>query len=48
WVKSAEILSFFKTAQRTNLEDFSSYQSFVEDYKEAIPELIVNLTLEQE
>lgn len=32
WVHPEEILSFFKTAQKTNLKDILSYQSFVEDY----------------
>jgi len=33
WVKPQEILSFFKTAQKTSLKDILSYQSFVEDYQ---------------
>jgi putative transposase len=32
WVRSQEILEFFKTAQKSSLKDVLSYQSFVEDY----------------
>ncbi|TSC54144.1 MAG: hypothetical protein LiPW16_139 [Microgenomates group bacterium LiPW_16] len=46
WVKPEEILNFFKTNRHTYPKDILSYQSFVEDYKEEIPEIITNLTLE--
>lgn len=34
WVKPQEILSFFESAQKKDLKDTHSYQSFVEDYVE--------------
>lgn len=34
WINTQEILSYFKTAQRTSLKDMLSYETFVEDYKE--------------
>lgn len=46
WVKPDEILAFFKTAQRTSLTDFFSYQSFVETYKEPVPRIVSNLALD--
>lgn len=50
WLKPEEILSFFKTAQKTNLKDILSYQSFVEDYtqspEELSEEVFKKLTLE--
>lgn len=46
WVNPGEILAFFKTAQRTSLNDFLSYQSFVEGYKETTPKIIADLTLD--
>lgn len=46
WLKTKQILSFFKTAQRTNLRDLLSYQSFVEDYihdpKETLGEITID------
>ena len=33
WVRTEEILSYFKTKRRRGLVDNLSYQSFVEDYK---------------
>lgn len=33
WIKSQEILSYFKTDKKSGLADYLSYQSFVEDYK---------------
>lgn len=48
WVKPGEILAFFKSARRTSLSDFLSYQSFVEAYKETTPKIITDLTLEVE
>jgi putative transposase len=47
WVKPDQILSFFKTAQKRGYRDFSSYQSFVEEYKGEGLEIIHKLTLEQ-
>ncbi|MBI2012055.1 transposase [Candidatus Daviesbacteria bacterium] len=46
WLKSAEILDFFKTAQKTSLKDCLSYQSFVEDYNESPGDILEALTLE--
>lgn len=46
WIKSQEILNFFKTAQKTNLKDVLSYQSFVEDYKADPEKTLGKLTLE--
>lgn len=34
WVKPQEILGYFRSAQKENLKDILSYQSFVEDYME--------------
>ncbi len=46
WVHPEEILSFFKTAQKTTLKDLLSYQSFVEDYKENPKEILGPLLIE--
>jgi len=46
WIHPEEILDFFKTAQRTNLKDFLSYQSFVEDYKEDSKEILGTLAID--
>lgn len=46
WIKPQEILSFFKSAQGANLKDCLSYQSFVEDYREAPEEILGELILE--
>lgn len=46
WVKSEEMLAFFKSAQKTSFRDYLSYQSFVEDYKEDASEILGELTLE--
>ena len=46
WIHPEEILTFFKTAQRTNLKDFLSYQSFVEDYKEDSREILGTLVID--
>ncbi len=40
WLQPEEILSFFKTAQRTSLKDIVSYESFVEDYQQPPPEIL--------
>ncbi|HUV46562.1 MAG TPA: transposase [Candidatus Bathyarchaeia archaeon] len=34
WLKTETILDYFKTARKTSLNDFLSYQGFVESYKE--------------
>ena len=46
WVKPDEILSFFKTAQKTFPKDIFSYQSFVEDYLEDDKEILRKLVIE--
>lgn len=46
WVHPEEILAFFKTAQRTKLTDFLSYQSFIEDFKEDPKEILGPLTID--
>lgn len=46
WVKTEPILSYFKTAKRSGLKDFFSYQSFVEDNQEDASEVIGDLSLE--
>jgi putative transposase len=46
WIRKEEILSFFKTAQKTSLRDCLSYQSFVEDYKEDAKEILATLTID--
>lgn len=48
WVKPQEILSYFRSAQRKNLKDILSYQSFVEDYKESSVEVLGPLILEED
>ena len=47
WVHPEEILTFFKTAQKTSLKDILSYQSFVEDYLEDSKEILGPLVLEE-
>lgn len=44
WVKSAEILSFFKSRKRIGLVDYLSYQSFVEGFEGEFD--LANVTLE--
>lgn len=44
WVKTEDILSYFRTERKTELVDYSSYQSFVEDYKGKFD--LAGLTLE--
>ena len=46
WIKTTEVLAYFKTAKRINLKDFFSYESFVDDFKLEPEELLGNLTLE--
>lgn len=46
WVHPEEILSFFKTAQRTSLKDILSYQSFVEDYKGDSKEILGEIAID--
>lgn len=46
WIYPEEILSFFKTAQKTSLKDILSYQSFVEDYQQTPEEILGKIILE--
>ena len=46
WIKPQEILGYFGNAQKRNLNDVLSYQSFVEDYREDTIELLGSLILE--
>lgn len=48
WIKPQEILSYFRSAQRRDLKDILSYQSFVEDFKESSAEVLGPLILEDE
>lgn len=48
WIKPQEILGYFKNAQRQNLKDLSSYQSFVKDYNESSVEVLKDLILEED
>lgn len=46
WIQPKEILSYFKTACKINLNDISSYQNFVEDYAEPAESFLENLTID--
>ena len=48
WINPKPILSFFKTQRRINstLQDFFSYQSFVEDYVEDPKEILGTLSID--
>lgn len=46
WIHPEEILSFFKTTQKTDFKDILSYQSFVEDYQQTPKEILGKITLE--
>lgn len=46
WINTEEVLSFFKTARKTHLKDYLSYESFVDDYKIDSTSILDNLTLE--
>jgi len=48
WMKPQEILGYFRSAQRKDLKDILSYQSFVEDYKVSSVELLGSLVLEED
>src|SRR3989344_3287621 len=47
WLKPDEILSFYKTARKTSLRDYLSYESFIEDYIVESSMILGNLTLEE-
>lgn len=46
WIHPEEILSFFRSAQKTNLKDILSYQSFVEDHEKDSKEILGSLTID--
>lgn len=46
WVDKEEILSFFKTSQKSNPNRSVTYESFVEDSLEETPEAIKELTID--
>lgn len=46
WVKPDFIVAYFKSAQRTDLKDSLSYQSFVDDSWEDTSKILNDLTLE--
>ena len=46
WIKSTEILGFFKSAQETFMGNFLSYQRFVENYKRDARDVLGELTLD--
>lgn len=46
WIKPNEILSYFTHARNFSLNDYSSYQSFVETYVETAKDTIGELSLE--
>lgn len=48
WVKTDEILAFFRSVQRTSPEDILSYQSFVEDYLAELAEIIHDTAIDNE
>lgn len=48
WMKPQEILSYFRTAQRRDLKDILSYQSFVEDFNENSTKILGSLILEED
>ena len=48
WLKTEEILNFFRSAQRKDPKDLLSYQNFVENYSENAQEILGSLTLEEE
>ncbi|MDO8487608.1 MAG: transposase [Candidatus Curtissbacteria bacterium] len=48
WLKPDTVLDFFRTASKTSLTDYLSYESFVDDYVEEPGTVIEDLTLEDE
>lgn len=46
WLKLEPVLSFFKTARRTSLKDYLSYESFIDDYVVDSREIIGRLSIE--
>jgi len=46
WLNPEEIISFFRSAQKKNLRDMLSYQSFVEDYLEDSKKILLELTID--
>lgn len=48
WIKTSEVLSYFKNARKSNIGDILSYQSFVEDYLVDSSEFLHDLILEKD
>lgn len=46
WLKTAEILAYFKHAKRIGLKDYLSYESFIDDHKMNSEQILEELTLE--
>lgn len=46
WLKTREVLGYFKTRNKIGLKDHFSYESFVDDYKIDSEESLGELTLE--
>ena len=46
WIKTSEILGFFKSARSISLKDFVSYQNFVENHKRDPRDILGDLTLD--
>lgn len=46
WLKPDEVLNFFKSARKTNMKDYLSYESFVDDHIIGSEQIIGGLTLE--
>ncbi|MCX6816271.1 MAG: transposase [Candidatus Beckwithbacteria bacterium] len=46
WIHPQEILAYFKTAHKINLNDVNSYQNFVEDYAKPSETFLENLALD--
>lgn len=46
WVNSQAILDYFASARRRDFKDYSSYQSFVEDYRKDSEEILDDLVIE--
>ncbi len=48
WIKTNEILSYFRSSRNITKSDILSYQNFVESFKENPREILKSLTLESE
>ncbi|MBI4097251.1 MAG: transposase [Candidatus Levybacteria bacterium] len=48
WLKTEEVLSYFRTSRSTSKNDLLSYQNFVESFKEKPESMLGGITLENE